>query len=81
MHLHVRTSNGLQRPVEGLRPRGSGPVGRMAPGGPAEHAGAQTPHELQLGARARLPGGQGAGEAVSKNGFFGLKTGWQKGDM
>jgi hypothetical protein len=62
-------------------PRGSGPVGRMAPGGPAEHAGAQTPHELQLGARARLPGGQGAGEAVSKNGYFGLKTGWQKGDM
>jgi hypothetical protein len=51
-------------------PRGSGPVGRMAPDGPAEHAGAQTPLELQWGARARLPGGQGLRGGEDKNGYL-----------
>ena len=46
-------------------PRGSGPVGRMAPGGPAERAGAKTRRELQWGPRGRLPGERGGGEAAS----------------
>jgi hypothetical protein len=51
-------------------PRGSGLVGSMAPGGAAEHAGAQTPHELQWGPWARLPGRQGLPGGSAKNGYF-----------
>jgi hypothetical protein len=43
----------------------------MAPGGTAEHAGAQTPHELQWGPRARLPGRQGLRGGSAKKGHFG----------
>jgi hypothetical protein len=59
------TSAGVQETTSlicdhgGEVPRGSGPVGRMAPGASAEHAGAQTPHELQLAGGA----GQATGEA------------------
>jgi hypothetical protein len=33
------------------------------------------------GPQATGGAGRRSGEAVSKNGYFGLKTGWQKGDM
>ena len=52
---------------------GSGPGARLAPDGPAEHAGPKTRHEIQWGPRARLPGGQGLRGGEDKNGYFKVK--------
>jgi hypothetical protein len=75
------TSAGVQETTSlicdhgGEVPRGSGPVGRIAPGGSAEHAGAQTPHELNGGGgRARPPGRQGLRGGEDKEWLFSAES-------
>ena len=66
----ARNTRSHDSPLHPVPPRGGGPGARMAPGGPAERAGAQTRRELQLGARAGLPGGQGLRGGEANNGLF-----------
>jgi hypothetical protein len=55
----ARNTRSHDSPLHPVPPRCSGPGARLAPGGPAERAGAKTRRELQWGPRARLPGGAG----------------------
>ena len=58
----ARNTRSHDSPLHPVPPRCSGPGARLAPGGPAERAGAKTRRELQCGPRGRLVGERGGGE-------------------